>query len=111
MKINQKRFGEYAGIFGAEKMRFLWKEYLAQADKTWQEMSELDSDSLRRVFHNWRSSSQVFGMDEFARLCQRIEEKILKRRLSGLEEQIKECQELYEQDIKEVKAIFKEMDQ
>lgn len=110
-RINLRRFGEYKNIFGAGKMRFLWNEYLAQSSRNWRDMAGQDWDSRRLAFHSWRSSSQVFGMDEFSRICLVIEERILSRRLDGLEPIVADSRRLYDQSINEVTAIFLQMEQ
>ncbi len=109
-KINTKRLNEYKDVFGAEKMRFLWQEFLAQSAQNWQNMGNMDWDACRQIFHNWRSSSKVFGMDDFALICQQIEDKILKRRFEGLDKKIELGRQSYEQSAGEVSIIFSQME-
>ncbi len=111
IQINLRRLGEYKNIFGAQKMRFLWNEYLAQSAKSWQNMAAADWESRRLAFHSWRSSSQVFGMDEFSRVCLVIEERMLNCRFDGLEQMIEDSRAVYEQSIDAVAAIFLQMEQ
>lgn len=108
--INLRRFGEYKNIFGWDKMRCLWQEYLLQSHQNWQDMATLDFADQRLLFHNWRSSSLVFGMDKYAACCQRIEDHILNCRFSGLSEQIAACSSLFQQSAAEVAAIFSSED-
>ena len=109
-KINTRRLNEYKNVFGAEKMRFLWQEYLAQSAQNWQNMDNTDWEARRQIFHNWRSSSKVFGMDGFALICQQIEDKILKRRFDGLDKKIELCRQNYEQSTGDVGIIFLQME-
>lgn len=92
-------------------MRFLWNEYLVQSAKSWQNVAAMDWVACRTAFHNWRSSSQVFGMDDFAQACLVIEERILSRRFAGLEKMVAESRGLYEQSINDVAAIFLQMEE
>ncbi len=111
MEINCRHFDDYLRIFGLSKMQFLWSEYLAHSAAIWEKMPDLTRAERERAFHNWRSSSQVFGMDEFARACQQTEERILQHRLAGLDEQIAQNRRLYESSVDEVKALFEEKEQ
>lgn len=109
-KINTRRLNEYKEVFGLQKLRFLWHEYIEQSTHNWQNMETADWKTKRQMFHNWRSSSQVFGMDDFARLCQIIEDKILKRHFDGLEQKIAESRSIYDQSAGDVGLIFLQME-
>lgn len=108
MMVNLKQLNAYRDIFGQEKMLFLWREYLEQSAEAWTVLDELDWSLKRSKFHNWRSSSLVFGMEDFAGLCTRIEENILKKRFEQLPNQIKESKTCYENSILEVKQIMQQ---
>ncbi len=109
-KINTRRLNEYKEVFGTQKLRFLWNEYLEQSSQNWQKLNAADWETKRQMFHNWRSASQVFGMDDFARICQTIEDKILKRHFEKLEQKIVDSREIYEQSIGDVGIIFLQME-
>lgn len=109
-KINTRRLNEYKEVFGLPKLRFLWHEYIEQSNQNWQNMEASDWETRRQIFHNWRSSSQVFGMDDFARLCQTIEDKILKHHFDGLEQKIAESRNVYNQSTGDVGIIFLQME-
>lgn len=108
MTVNPKQLQTYQKIFGIEKMLYLWREYLEQSDAAWAVLDELDWNLKRSKFHNWRSSSLVFGMETFARMCTLIEENILKKRFEQLPNQIKESKTCYENSILEVKQIMQQ---
>ncbi|MBE6445431.1 MAG: hypothetical protein E7019_05235 [Alphaproteobacteria bacterium] len=92
-------------------MLFLWQEYKREADLSWQKMDKLDWEQKKLVFHNWRSGSKIFGMNEFARKSQIIEENILKKRLKKASLQILEAKELFDVEFKEVERFFMQMEQ
>ena len=68
-------------VFGLSKMLYLWQEYRQEAKDAWQKMNTLDWEQKQLVFHNWRSGSKIFGMNEFALKSQIIEENILKKKI------------------------------
>ncbi len=103
MIFNPKQLQTYYNIFGKEKLLLLWAEYLEQSQISWHEVETLDWSVRRSKFHNWRSSSLVFGMEDFSVLCTKIEENILKKRFEQLSKQIKDSKTLYEQSIMQVK--------
>lgn len=110
MIVNLQQLNAYLGIFGVKKMSFLWREYLEQSAQAWKDMEHFDWDARRSRFHNWRSGSLVFGMEDFAVLCTRIEENILKKRFAQLPKQINESKTLYEESILRVKQIMRQME-
>ena len=68
---------EYLDIFGKSKMQGLLKDYLAESSKSWDNLDKISDKEKCRVFHCWRSSSLVFGMEEFSRICTKIEDDML----------------------------------
>lgn len=110
MIVNPQQLKTYLDIFGAEKMSFLWREYLEQSEQAWHCMEELDWAQKRSRFHNWRSGSLVFGMEDYAALCTRIEENILKKRFARLPKQINESKTLYQESILRVKQTMQQME-
>ena len=105
-KINQKRLDEYLDIFGKSTMQSLLKDYLAQSTKSWETLDKISDVEKRRVFHCWRSSSLVFGMDDFSKLCSKIEDDMLNNRLSKLSMLISESQDGYQKSIIKVIEIM-----
>lgn len=111
MIVNKKQIENYKTIFGMEKINFLWDEFLSYSVTVWEGVEEIDPVYQRTAFHNWRSSSLVFGMEDFSQLCTKIEEDILKNRVEQLSKQIKECKKCYEESIKAVAPILKKLEQ
>ncbi len=109
-KINQQQLNEYLDVFGSEKMLFLWHEFVAQAEQTWGAFPHMDWEQRRRAFHNWRNGGRIFGLDDFADLCQSIEDQILRRHMQNLEARISECRSLYRQGITEVLSVLQKKD-
>lgn len=105
-QINIKQFNKYKNIFGKTKMLTLWKEFVAQAESSWQQMSHFEWEDKRHLFHNWRSGSQVFGLGEFSIRCQQIEENIINHRFAKAEKQIMECKQIYQESVEKANAIF-----
>ena len=95
-KINQKQLTEYLDIFGKNKMQGLLKDYLAQSTKSWETLDKISNNEKRHVFHCWRSSSLVFGMEDFSRICTKIEDDLLNNRMAKLSKLISEGQDCYE---------------
>ena len=104
--INIKRLDEYKKAFGLSKMKILWREFLNFSKNNWKMINNNEYENQKQIFHNWRSNSQVFGMNKFSKLCERIEENILCHRYSKIPELISLSKECYDTSIKEVKAIF-----
>lgn len=107
--INWKQLKQYQEVFGLSKMLYLWSEYLSFSDQYWHSLDNDKNKNLVYVFHNWRSSSRVFGMDDFAVLCQRIEEKIQKQQ--DYMDNIFQLRQIYDTNIKELNKYFINMEQ
>lgn len=76
-KIVLENIQQYEQIFGREKMRTLWAEFVSDAAAKLDKIEERDYEAQRLAYHSLRSSSQVFGMMEFSCLCEEREEEIL----------------------------------
>lgn len=109
--INKSAIEQYSNIFGNEKMAYLWKEFL---DKACLDLAQVDKylttnayNELRLIYHSLRSSSLVFGMEDFSAVCKEIEEKILENSSTeGLEEKVKKGQEIFNNNRKEVAEVI-----
>ena len=106
--INQKQLCEYLGIFGKNKMQGLLKDYLAQSKKSWDTINNISDKEKSRIFHCWRSSSLVFGMEDFSKICTKIEDNLLNNRKSKISQLITESQTCYQQSILKVIEILQE---
>ena len=106
--INQKQLCEYLDIFGKNKMQGLLKDYLAESNKSWNTIDKISLSEKRRVFHCWRSSSLVFGMEEFSRICTKIEDDMLNNRHAKLPQLIVESQDCYQKSVLKVIEILQE---
>ena len=82
--INQKQLDEYLDIFGKSKMQGLLKDYLAESSKSWAALDKFSDAEKQQVFHCWRSSSLVFGMEDFSKMCTTIEDDFLNNRLGKI---------------------------
>lgn len=107
-KINQKQLDEYLDIFGKNTMQGLLKDYLAQSSKSWETLDKISDAEKCRVFHCWRSSSLVFGMEDFSRLCTKIEDDMLNNRLSKLSDLISKSEDCYQKSVLKVIEIMQE---
>lgn len=108
IKINQKQLDEYLDIFGKSKMQGLLKDYLTESNKSWEMLDKIPDNEKRHVFHNWRSSSLVFGMEDFSRLCTKIEDNFLNNRMAKIAKLISESQDCYEKSILKVIEVLQE---
>lgn len=108
--IDIKQFNKYKNIFGEAKMHILWKEFVAQAESSWQQMSYFQWDDKRHLFHNWRSGSQVFGLNKFSVCCLQIEENIINHRFAKAEKQVLKSKQIYQESVEKVNAIFSKME-
>lgn len=105
--INRQHLQEYIDIFPQEKMMKLWQEFLSSSAESWKNLSKMRPEQMRLVFHSWKSNSQVFGMDAFARQCAVLEEKLLKRQtVDSLSTDIENCLYCYKLSVDEVKRCF-----
>lgn len=105
-KINIKQFNKYKKIFGIQKIQALWEDFVNQAEDAWQKMDILEMEACRYIFHNWRSSGKIFGLDDFSQLCQQIEENILSHRFAKAKKQIQAAKLLYQECLSSVSAMF-----
>ena len=106
--INQKQLCEYLNIFGKNKMQGLLKDYLAQSEKSWGSLNSISDKEKSRIFHCWRSSSLVFGMEDFSKICTKIEDNLINNRTSKISQLINESQNCYQQSILKVIEILQE---
>lgn len=105
-KINRQQLNEYLDIFGKSKMQGLLKDYLAESKKSWEQLDKISNNEKRRLFHNWRSSSLVFGMEDFSRICTKIEDDLLNNRMAKLSTMISDSQDCYEKSILKVIEVL-----
>ena len=110
IKLNLTRFDEYKNVFGTKKIYSLWNEFLAQSVKNWQDIDKSDWEEKRLIFHSWRSSSQVFGMDDFSAICLVIEDRIIRHRFKDLDKLVAKSQDVFEESVKQVALIFAGME-
>lgn len=97
----------YEDIFGPEKMRELWLEYLDKAENDLKDVENKNREELRLLYHSLRSSSLVFGMNAFAALCEQIETAIVEQRSDAeLCPLIKEGHLRFAAAVKTVKSRF-----
>ncbi|MBE6454016.1 MAG: hypothetical protein E7017_03935 [Alphaproteobacteria bacterium] len=106
--INQKQLCEYLDIFGKSKMQGLLKDYLAESNKSWEHLDKISDHEKRHVFHCWRSSSLVFGMEEFSRICTKIEDDLINNRNAKIAQLINQSQDCYQKSILKVIEIMQE---
>ncbi len=106
--INQKQLCEYLDIFGKNKMQGLLKDYLAESTKSWDRLDKISDKEKRHVFHCWRSSSLVFGMEDFSKICTKIEDDLLNNRHTKISKLISEGQDCYQKSILKVIKILQE---
>ena len=100
--INQKQLCEYLDIFGKSKMQGLLKDYLAESNKSWERLDKISDHEKSRVFHCWRSSSLVFGMEDFSRICTKIEDDLINNRNAKIAQLINQGQDCYQKSILKV---------
>ena len=106
--INQKQLYEYLDIFGKNKMQGLLKDYLAQSNKSWDMLQNVSDNEKSRIFHCWRSSSLVFGMEDFSKICTKIEDNLLNNRKNKISQLIVESKDCYQKSILKVIEILQE---
>jgi hypothetical protein len=107
-KINQEQLYEYLDIFGKSKMQGLLKDYLAESNKSWEILDKISNHEKRHVFHCWRSSSLVFGMEDFSHICTKIEDGLLNNRVTKVSKLISESQDCYQKSVIKVIEILQE---
>ena len=106
--INQKQLDEYLNIFGKSKMQGLLKDYLAESSKSWAALDKFSDAEKQQVFHCWRSSSLVFGMEDFSKMCTKIEDDFLNNRLGKIANLISKSQDCYQKSILKVIEVLQE---
>ncbi len=106
--INKKQLCEYLDIFGKTKMRGLLKDYLAESTKSWENLDKMQDAEKKFLFHSWRASSLVFGMEDFSRICNLIEESLQNNRSAKIPTLISEGQKCYQNSILKVIEVLQE---
>ena len=106
--INKKQLNEYLDIFGHRKMQGLLRDYLADSTKSWENLDKSSLTEKRRIFHCWRSNSLVFGMEDFSKLCTKIEDDLINNRFTKASELISLSKVCYQESIMKVIAILQE---
>lgn len=109
-KINQEQLHEYLDIFGKSKMQGLLKDYLTESKKSWESLDKISNSEKRHVFHCWRSSSLVFGMEDFSHICTKIEDDLMNNRMGKVAKLISESHDCYHKSVLKVIEILQERD-
>lgn len=89
-------------------MQGLLRDYLADSTKSWETLDKITNSEKRHIFHCWRSNSLVFGMEDFSKLCTKIEDDLLNNRFSKAQELIPLSKECYQQSILKVLAVLQD---
>jgi len=89
-------------------MQGLLRDYLADSTKSWECMEKSSPSEKRHIFHCWRANSLVFGMEDFSRLCTKIEDDLLNNRFNKASELIPVSKECYQESILKVIAILQD---
>lgn len=109
--VNLSHLQEYQKIFGLLKIRRLWEDFITLSEQSWQSVGIQPPEQLRLTFHSWKSSSLVFGMDDFSHHCSVIEECLLCRRhLEQLPLMIDESRRVYQHAVAEVNLYLNEQE-
>ena len=101
---------QYEITFGLEKISFLWNEFLENSRESIEKTQKTqDVKELRLLYHNLKSSSLIFGMRGFAKLCSVIEQKIIDgQNAENLEKEIKSSKILFNEEILMVENYLKQ---
>lgn len=110
-ELNFNQIERYLKVFGQVKFLYLWNEFLECSDYNWQKLEKLETKEKQYIFHNWRSGSKIFGMDEFSRLCQKTEDCIINCRTEKINSLVQDCKVCYEKQVSAVKDFFVKMEQ
>lgn len=110
--ILTRKIDEFRNSFGSRKLRVLCEEFrkkagleLARAETL---LQKEDFEQLRLAFHNLKSSSKIFGMNDFSDCCARIEEMSADfLSVEMLENEIKNGRIIFERQMKEVTDYLK----
>ena len=89
-------------------MQGLLKDYLAQSTKSWETIPNISDKEKSRVFHCCRSSSLVFGMEDFSKICTKIGDNLINNRKTKIVQLINESKDCYQQSILKVIEILQE---
>lgn len=102
---------KYEEIFGKEKITNLFKEYLKehveQMLKVKIFINSNKFNDLRIIYHSLRSASMVFSMNQYAKLCEKIEAAALRNEeIDKINELIEESNKIYETEVSVVKKYL-----
>lgn len=106
-EVNLNAIKEYEKIFGPDKMRLLWQEFLVDSAKKLEMIELKEPAEIRLAFHSLRSSSLVFGMVAFAKDCAEIENAVLQAQDSAiLKKHIDKSKKIFDNSKRMVAEFF-----
>lgn len=105
--INNEAICQYQKIFGAEKMKALWQEFVETSNDKLNRIENKSPEEIRLAFHSLRSSSLIFGLESFSKSCAEIEEKILNgENLTKLKKYIDKSKNIFDNSKQSVAEFF-----
>lgn len=106
IKLAVENIVQYEQVFGRNKMRMLWEEFVEDAKQKLNQIETKSQEQQRLTYHSLRSSSLIFGMTEFSECCRELEEQILNGNLISAQAAQNSC-ELLAKSMIEVEAYLK----
>ena len=103
--INKDAFEQYRKVFGTEKMRLLWQEFSESTENKLQQI-----EKQRLCFHTLRSSSLVFGLEEFSKNCEMIEEAVLNNEnFAKIKKYVDKTRRIFYNGCESINNLFKDL--
>lgn len=99
--FNKKQLVEYQQFFGSSKLIKLFQEFRKDTAQKFLCLASSSPEDQRLIFHSLKSSSLVFGMTKFSKLCAKLEQKILDNK-EILAKDIVQCHSIYNQSVLKV---------
>lgn len=109
--FNPKTPESYLAFFGKEKFMNLFQEYSLDTLQKFRDVEELIKkpmgEEMRVIYHSLKSASLVFGLDSFAELCAKIENKIVVEQFDDeLKQEIKNSRKLWDESVKHITSYL-----
>ena len=108
--INKDAFEQYRKVFGTEKMRLLWQEFYESTENKLQQIEKQSPEDIRLCFHTLRSSSLVFGLEEFSKTCEMIEEAVLNNEnFAKIKKYVDKTRRIFYNGCESINNLFKDL--
>lgn len=108
--INKQILSQYIATIGHKKILSLWQDFKIDAKQKFEKMDVQDEQNMRLMFHSLKSSSKIFGMEDFSGFCHKIEISLIEQeKKDDIIQQVKQSRKILSRQVMEVDMFLKEI--